>query len=177
MELLFENRFVPIREDYAQWVKLWRKRPSLLLLWIVFFLFGAICALAGILFLSRLSSLEKALGIALLFIAYFCFLIPFSVFKANVDESYRRNLLMTNGVPSPIALQFYSGSFLYFSASGGRSPFAYHQISSILESQNSLYLVIEKKVTLFLRKDAFTIGSYEDFKAFIAQKCPQVKIR
>jgi len=52
----------------------------------------------------------------------------------------------------------------------GNGTFRYEQISKIISANMCLFIVIEKSVTVMVKKDAFTIGDYESFVAFLREK-------
>ena len=50
------------------------------------------------------------------------------------------------------------------------NTFCYEQIAKIVVGKLCLYIIIEKTLLVIIRKDAFTVGDYESFVAFLREK-------
>ena len=61
---------------------------------------------------------------------------------------------------------FYNNRFERFP----ESTFQYNQISYVVATDVSLYLMIGNETTIIVKKDAFTIGDYESFVSFLKEK-------
>ena len=52
-----------------------------------------------------------------------------------------------------------------------RSVFRYHQFRTIVETENLFCLMVKPETGVYLRKDSFTLGTEEKFRAFIQKRC------
>ncbi len=62
------------------------------------------------------------------------------------------------------------------SDAGNHSSFRYDQIIKTFRLKHSYILMLKGKFCIFLQPDGFTKGTFQEFTAFLREKCPNVKV-
>ena len=81
----------------------------------------------------------------------------------------KSSLNLHNGQTPESILQF-TDSNIALKEGKGSMEFEYNQIKKIKEYKLTYILMIGKKQGLILKKDSFSIGTFEEFKKFITEK-------
>lgn len=166
-EISFENRYtisVPVlREFQSRFTPWWLK-----------ILFPA----AGLYALVRTWQIWRfgvgPMQILLLMIAVY--LLAWPLLRAQVYASSRIKHLkkLYDGVIPETVVTF--GDTIEISDSGNHSSFRYDQIMKTCRLKHSYILILKGKFCIFLQPDGFTKGTFQDFAAFLREKCPDVKV-
>jgi len=105
----------------------------------------------------------------------FCMLIiSFMVYHISREERQRMQIIYREKVPVK-NYEFSDKITMYDHMSGAKIFFEYGQINNVVESKNLIMIDIKGNLSLILRKDGFTQGSWEECKEFILQKCRECK--
>ena len=168
MEVLFENQNTMTR---TQLIELYKKQnkavtakfwifSSALLLWYLLF-----CWFWGV--FDLFSVVVVVVLIALMVI------MPKRLVK-NASTSYEKLLAYYDDVMPVHRIQF--GDKIIIETPDCTSTIEYRKIEKILSLKHG-YVICDKKPSFFiLSRDGFTKGTFEEFKRFLREKCPEVTI-
>lgn len=106
----------------------------------------------------------------LILLAVLAALIVGSLFL-NVKRNWARVMEQSNGAPVEVTMTFTEENALNESkGSEGRIVLEYSSIKKVLVTKNLIILMTKAKLGHILRRDAFTLGSEEEFMQFINSK-------
>ena len=146
---LFKNEFVPAKEEVKEYIShVFLKKTKIQCI-----VFSVAFLLWGLLYVGIPWALIPPL---------FFFLLVFVVQHLEIKKGMQA--LIENG---KVRRMFYNNTEDTFELDN--NTFCYNQISKIVEAKLCLYIFIGKKATA-VKKDAFTIGDYESFVAFLREK-------
>ena len=151
MDILFKNSFILteklILECRVAFISKWDKFFSLLFLFTS--LFGFIY--------SESNLTTKFISIYLMFMCvYLIFILP----TLRSKKMYKRYL----------AINFYNDIFEVISSNGSRVSISYKNLKKIYNRNNMLIFLCKEDILVFIKKDGFEHGTYNDFKNFILSK-------
>lgn len=164
MEILFENRYYSDKKVLLEYVKdVHCKFPRRL-----GFLFVLIAAFYTYLTLFKMSSLRLVMAVLtiLIFIVSLRLIFYHLVYLKNMKKS---SLNLHNGQMPESVLQF-TDNGIALKEGKISMEFEYNQIKEIKEYKAAYVLMIGKKQGIILKKDSFSIGTFEEFKKFINEK-------
>ena len=162
--LLFENVFEVNDKDYREYIRFKRVRSVGLYVSIAFFAY-----LIG----SLLYYLIVWRYFEYLYLIYFVGFIALDLIIDLVNRSRRNKMLaeQTGGKPYKLIKRFYEDRIEYGdSLNEGMTRGEYSTLRKLRETKNLMIVSSAAKLDYSLKKDAFTVGSAEDFKAFINRK-------
>ncbi len=112
--------------------------------------------------------------ILLLLIAVYLLMWP--LLRSHVAAASRIKHLkkLYDGVIPETTVTF--GDTIEVSDAGNHSSFRYDQIMKTCRLKRSYILMLNGKFCIFLQPDGFTKGTFEQFTAFLREKCPNVKV-
>ncbi|MDU1911027.1 YcxB family protein [Fusobacterium sp.] len=164
MNILFENKYYSDKKVLLEYVKdVHCKFPR-----IIGFLFMLIALLYIYLILFKMRSLRFVMAVLTIFIFIISLRLIFYhlVYLKNMKKS---SLNLHNGQTPESILQF-TESNIALKEGKISMEFEYNQIKKIKEYKLAYVLMIGKKQGLILKKDSFSIGTFEEFKKFITEK-------
>ena len=164
MNILFENRYYSDKKVLLEYVKdVHCKYPR-----IIGFLFMIVAILYTYLILFKMRSLRFVMAVLTIFIFIISLRLIFYhlVYLKNMKKS---SLNLHNGQSPESVLQFMDNS-IALKEGKVSMEFEYNQIKKIKEYKLTYILMIGKKQGLILKKDSFSIGTFEEFKKFINEK-------
>jgi hypothetical protein len=168
MEPLFENKLVLTKEVYFQFIN------RALRLTLRLFLFVGLALLAFSL-ISMILTTPSGIFIGLIVFGAILIFLALSNARLSANRIYKQQLAVHGHEPENSVL--FSDIIRGIGANKAESIYQYSQIAKIYETRDLIILMMSKSVALLLKKDGFTIGSYEGFKTFIKEKCPDIKIK
>lgn len=164
MNILFENKYYSDKKVLLEYVKdVHCKFPR-----IIGFFFMLIALLYIYLILFKMRSLRFVMAVLTIFIFIISLRLIFYhlVYLKNMKKS---SLNLHNGQTPESILQF-TESNIALKEGKISMEFEYNQIKKIKEYKLAYVLMIGKKQGLILKKDSFSIGTFEEFKKFITEK-------
>lgn len=161
MDILFKNSFTLteklILECRVAFISTWDKFFSLLLLFTS--LFGFIY--------SESNLRTKFISIFLMFMCvYLIFILPILQSK----KIYKRYLAINNYEQIHESIGFYDDIFKVCESNGAIVSLSYGNIKKIYNRKNMLVFLCKGNLLVFIKKDGFSQGTYDDFKTFITTK-------
>lgn len=161
MDILFKNSFTLteklILECRVAFISTWDKFFSLLLLFTS--LFGFIY--------SESNLRTKFISIFLMFMCvYLIFILPILQSK----KIYKRYLAINNYEQIHESIGFYDDIFKVCESNGAIVSLSYGNIKKIYNRKNMLVFLCKGNLLVFIKKDGFEQGTYDDFKTFITTK-------
>ncbi|WP_176891624.1 YcxB family protein [Fusobacterium varium] len=164
MDILFENRYYSDKKILLEYVKdIHCKYPR-----IIGFLFILVAIFYTYLILFKMRSLRFVMAVLtiLIFIISLRLIFYHLVYLKNMKKS---SLNLHNGQTPESILQFTDNN-IALKEGKVSMEFEYNQIKKIKEYKLTYILMIGKKQGLILKKDSFSIGTFEEFKKFINEK-------
>ena len=161
MDILFKNSFILteklILECRVAFISKWDKFFSLLFLFTS--LFGFIY--------SESNLTTKFISIYLMFMCvYLIFILP----TLRSKKMYKRYLAINNYEQLLESVNFYNDIFEVISSNGSRVSISYKNLKKIYNRNNMLIFLCKEDILVFIKKDGFEHGTYNDFKNFILSK-------
>lgn len=161
MDILFKNSFTLteklILECRVAFISTWDKFFSLLLLFTS--LFGFIY--------SESNLRTKFISIFLMFMCvYLIFILP----TLKSKKMYKRYLAINNYEQIHESIGFYDDIFKVCESNGAIVSLSYNNIKKIYNRKNMLVFLCKGDLLVFIKKDGFSQGTYDDFKTFITTK-------
>ena len=162
METIFENSYNFTRELFIELFKDLYKvyRVILILVGIAFVVFG-ILSINGYYLLTV---------ILFVFAAYFIYL-SFGVYWVPANRVYKKTLAQVSENENIFTIQFSTNEIINKDESH-----PYDRIKRVHETKDMIVLITYNHGHIPVKKDSFTLGTYEDFKKFIEEKCVNAKI-
>ena len=163
MDILFKNSFTLTEEILLEcrmaFTKKWGKFFSLLGLIMTLFEF--------IHFYSVMNFKYKFIfTLFLFFFIYMLFFLP--ILRAK--KMYKRYLIVHNYRPIQESIDFYDDIFKVYEPNGAIVSLSYNKIKKIYNKKNMLVLLCKGDLLVFIKKDGFEKGTYDNFKTFITTK-------
>lgn len=161
MDILFKNSFTLteklILECRVAFISKWDKFFSLLFLFTS--LFGFIY--------SESNLTTKFISIFLMFMCvYLIFILP----TLKSKKMYKRYLAINNYEQIHESIGFYDDIFKVCESNGAIVSLSYNNIKKIYNRKNMLVFLCKGNLLVFIKKDGFSQGTYDDFKTFITTK-------
>ena len=164
MEILFENRYYSDKKILTEYIKDVHCRY----LRIIGFFFMLVAMLYTYLILFKMKSLRLVMAALtiVIFIVSLRLIFYHLLYLKNMKKS---SLNLHNGQTPESILQFTDNNI---ALKEGKilMEFEYNQIKKIKEYKLIYVLMIGKRQGLILKKDSFSIGTFEEFKKFINEK-------
>ncbi|CAK7051526.1 YcxB family protein [Fusobacterium varium] len=164
MEILFENRYYSDKKILTEYIKDVHCRY----LRIIGFFFMLVAMLYTYLILFKMKSLRLVMAALtiVIFIVSLRLIFYHLLYLKNMKKS---SLNLHNGQTPESVLQFTDNS-IALKEGKISMEFEYNQIKKIKEYKLIYVLMIGKRQGLILKKDSFSIGTFEEFKKFINEK-------
>ena len=102
----------------------------------------------------------------LFFFIYMLFFLP--ILRAK--KMYKRYLIVHNYRPIQESIDFYDDIFKVYEPNGAIVSLSYNNIKKIYNKKNMLVLLCKGDLLVFIKKDGFEKGTYDNFKTFITTK-------
>lgn len=83
---------------------------------------------------------------------------------------YKRYLIIHNYKPIQEFIDFYDDKFKVYESNGAIVSLSYNNIKKIYNRKNMLVLLYKGDLLVFIKKDGFEKGTYDNFKTFITTK-------
>lgn len=83
---------------------------------------------------------------------------------------YNQYLIVHNYKPIRNSIDFYDDIFKVFESNGAIVSLNYSNIKKIYNRKNMLVFLCKGDLLIFVKKDGFNQGTYDDFKTFIYTK-------
>ncbi len=91
-------------------------------------------------------------------------------------RALQNSLYMQEGTKTPNrTLQF--GESIRSIYESDRKSIVYRQITEVIETRDMMILTDNRSIAVFVLKNSFTYGNYEEFKPFILKKCHHAKYK
>ncbi len=164
MDILFENRYYSDKKILLEYVK----DVHCKYLRIIGFFFMIVAIFYTYLILFKMRSLQIVMAVLTIFIFVISLRLIFFhlIYLKNMKKS---SLNLHNGQTPESILQFTDNN-IALKEGKVSMEFEYNQIKKIKEYKLAYVLMIGKKQGLILKKDSFSIGTFEEFKKFITEK-------
>lgn len=164
MEILFENRYYSDKKILTEYIKDVHCRY----LRIIGFFFMLVAMLYTYLILFKMKSLRLVMAALtiVIFIVSLRLIFYHLLYLKNMKKS---SLNLHNGQTPESILQFTDNNIVLKEGKISME-FEYNQIKKIKEYKLIYVLMIGKRQGLILKKDSFSIGTFEEFKKFINEK-------
>ncbi|MCR5809053.1 MAG: YcxB family protein [Clostridiales bacterium] len=170
MEPLFENSFDLNEETMKEFLR--SNRKTSLLVFII--LDVAVMLFFFLYYLIAYSEIALFYPVAALALIAF----SFAMYAVSEKRTLRALREQTDGKPYIVTRRFFGEEFRSSdSISGGEVAVEYEKIAKVVETKNLLILRTNAKLNYILRKDAFTMGTPEEFKSFIEGRIALKKIK
>ncbi len=163
MDFEFENRYDIKREDLLEVIKCTKVRKRR---WRLAFMFAFSLAYAiyAVLPPSAMQSFTS-LVLCCAFIVFLIMISPIISLKAT-----QNSLLAEEGSLTPNrTLQF--GEHIHLICENSQKSIVYRQITEIIQTKNMFILTDHNNIVLYVLKNSFTYGEFEQWEKFILNKC------
>lgn len=164
MEILFENRYYSDKKILTEYIKDVHCRYLRIIG--VFFMLVAMLYTYLILFKMKSLRLVMAALTIVIFIVSLRLIFYHLLYLKNMKKT---SLNLHNGQTPESILQFTDNNIVLKEGKISME-FEYNQIKKIKEYKLIYVLMIGKRQGLILKKDSFSIGTFEEFKKFINEK-------
>ena len=167
MEPLFENRFYDNYKMIAEFARKYSVGPRLPILiacWIVYPISLTICILSGA--IRETGYLFIVLGAVMLFVAF----LPNWYSWQTMKNTKKQN----DGVLPETIITF--GDTIELHEGMVHISVEYRKIVGTVRLKHSYVLMLGKRNGVILQPNSFTKGSFEEFKKFLREKCPDLKV-
>ncbi|MEH1739489.1 YcxB family protein [Fusobacterium varium] len=164
MEILFENRYYSDKKILTEYIKDVHCRYLRIIG--VFFMLVAMLYTYLILFKMKSLRLVMAALTIVIFIVSLRLIFYHLLYLKNMKKT---SLNLHNGQTPESILQFTDNN-IALKEGKISMEFEYNQIKKIKEYKLIYVLMIGKRQGLILKKDSFSIGTFEEFKKFINEK-------
>lgn len=164
MEILFENRYYSDKKILTEYIKDVHCRY----LRIIGFFFMLVAMLYTYLILFKMKSLRLVMA-ALTIVIFIVSLRLIFYHLLYLKNMKKTSLNLHNGQTPESILQFTDNN-IALKEGKISMEFEYNQIKKIKEYKLIYVLMIGKRQGLILKKDSFSIGTFEEFKKFINEK-------
>ncbi|MHD0312984.1 YcxB family protein [Fusobacterium varium] len=164
MEILFENRYYSDKKILTEYIKDVHCRYLRIIG--VFFMLVAMLYTYLILFKMKSLRLVMAALTIVIFIVSLRLIFYHLLYLKNMKKT---SLNLHNGQTPESILQFTDNN-ITLKEGKISMEFEYNQIKKIKEYKLIYVLMIGKRQGLILKKDSFSIGTFEEFKKFINEK-------
>lgn len=164
MEILFENRYYSDKKILTEYIKDVHCRY----LRIIGFFFMLVAMLYTYLILFKMKSLRLVMA-ALTIVIFIVSLRLIFYHLLYLKNMKKTSLNLHNGQTPESILQFTDNN-ITLKEGKISMEFEYNQIKKIKEYKLIYVLMIGKRQGLILKKDSFSIGTFEEFKKFINEK-------
>ena len=164
MEILFENRYYSDKKILTEYIKDVHCRY----LRIIGFFFMLVAMLYAYLILFKMKSLRLVMA-ALTIVIFIVSLRLIFYHLLYLKNMKKTSLNLHNGQTPESILQFTDNN-IALKEGKISMEFEYNQIKKIKEYKLIYVLMIGKRQGLILKKDSFSIGTFEEFKKFINEK-------
>lgn len=175
MELLFENRYVRSEQDLKAFYFKFYFSTKYLILDVLFAVFGLYKVLPGVINTSvwkipfDASDLIWAIYIVILPI------VQLIAWKRTTRLTQKREAETLNGREPEIHVSVFEDEIHLGYVSIGESILPYTKVKKIRQTKDLIILQSGARLGYILRKDAFTVGTYPEFKVFLRRKGFKVK--
>ncbi len=169
MDFNFENRYTVTDENLLKYLKytILRKRRwrSLIIM----------CVALGYAVYSAIP--PTAATSLLMFVLCVILMLSSILFSPVLSlKSLQKTLIKQEGTKTPNrTLQF--GDNIRSIYDNEKKSLVYMQISEVLEAKDMFILTDNRTIAIYVLKNSFTFGEYEDFKSFILKKCHHAKYK
>ncbi|WP_195336778.1 YcxB family protein [Paraclostridium bifermentans] len=169
MDTIFENHYILNKKLLVETCK------PLVRLW--FKIYTAVFTILSLFFaiFSYIVGLSTGYQIAFLCLACTFMLLRFQMYKVWGKRLFEQQMALNNDKPLSKSVYIWDDKIQVVSANGARTDIFYENIVKTYETEHFLMLNSENRVSLAIRKDGFTKGTYNDFKKFLFNKS-QVKV-
>lgn len=164
MEILFENRYYSDKKILTEYIKDVHCRY----LRIIGFFFMLVAMFYTYLILFKMKSLRLVMA-ALTIVIFIVSLRLIFYHLLYLKNMKKTSLNLHNGQTPESILQFTDNN-IALKEGKISMEFEYNQIKKIKEYKLIYVLMIGKRQGLILKKDSFSIGTFEEFKKFINEK-------
>jgi len=169
MDILFENRYYTTQKMMAEFGRKYAvgpRMPMMIGFWALY-LFAAIPAcVRPDAFDSGFRWLLVILGITMLAVCFMPQLYARSVMKNTKKQN--------DGIVPEVIITF--GETIKLHEGWVDVTVEYRKIQKVVRLKHSYMLMLGKRNGLMLRPDSFTKGTFEEFKQFLREKRPDLKI-
>ena len=166
MDVQFEATCTYTKEQRVEFYRYaMRKRIG----WVIFYAVTGV--LVAILAILRQSALWAVAGIFELAYGLWIYFRPW-IFAAKSEKTEKK--FYGNECPPPSVTTF--GEEIQDVGIKQTISIPYDKITGIHISKTMVFLIDVRNVTIMVDKDGFQKGTYEEFRKFIREKCPQAKI-
>lgn len=163
MDILFKNNFTLTLELLLECRVAFTKKLSKYLL-----ILGLIMCLFSFIYFYSESTFKDKINFILFFIffSYMLLILP----TVKVKRMYKQYLSINNYKEPQESINFYNDMFEIISPTGGKVSLSYERIKKIYNKNKMLVFLSKENMLVFIKKDAFEQGTYDDFKTFIYSK-------
>lgn len=153
----------------AFWIK--RKGAGLYMIFLaVIFIVGIITAITGILDNKMNYYTYLFIGVPV-----FCILIITLRIHNDIRTEYQRLYELNHGEYQVLVYEISDQIIKYNPSTKGSSTINFSQIVKVFDTKNLIILLMRGNMIIPIKKDGFTLGSYDDCKTYIIQKCKSSK--
>lgn len=166
MEPKFVNECTQTKEIlYELYRSMYSKASS-----VIYTVFFFISILGGIAFIVWLD--DKVLGLYLLIIALLTAFMRFLSPTLYANRVLKKNELISGGKePIKVELSFYETNLkTFFAATNETLDISYDKIKKMIVTKNLYILSFEGRIYIAVSRSGFTVGTAEEFEAFIKGK-------
>lgn len=165
MEVIFENCYYSNKVMAQEYLKDITYKPQR----IFAFVFSIICA-ASIILSIYIGDTFSIILFCALFVVFLCYsFLYILIAKQLMNET----LKLHNGTMPESIVSF--GDRIEFAEGLMKAEYEYSQVIKVYNLKTIYVLMISKRSGIILQKDGFTAGKFDNFKAFIKDKCKNVK--
>ena len=169
MDILFENRYYTTKKMMAEFGRKYAvgpKKPLMIITWLLYFFAAIPIFLVPEDFEADSRMLLIILGVSMLTV---CFLPQF--YAHSVMKNTKKQ---NDGVVPEVIITF--GETIKLHEGMVDITVEYRKIQKVVRLNHSYMLMIGRRNGLMLRPDRFTQGTFEEFKQFLREKRPDLKI-
>ncbi len=166
MESKFVNKYAQTKELLCELYSSMSGKAAgvLFTVTLIISMFGGIASIA---FLE-----DKTTGVYLLLIALFIAFVRFVLPTISANQILKKNELISGSKePAKVELSFYETNLkTFFAATNETLDISYDKIKKLIVTKNLYIISFEGRVFIAVPRTGFTVGTAEEFEAFIKEK-------
>ena len=168
MEALFENVYISNRKMLREFLRKYvvGPRPIISIVTIILMVIELPALVVGIMLRENVWFL----------VTMYFVLIAVQFFPNLLAWSSLRSLKKQNGGVIPETKVLFSDESIQMFEGMVHLTIEYRRITRCVRLKHSYALMTGKRNALLLKPDGFTVGSLEELRSFLGEKCPEIKI-
>ncbi len=173
METRFENKYTRTEQVMREYIGYFLFRtPLKRTCYIIASIAFAVCILSNamMVFLEGLSALQTEYIISLLLFAALLYLVPFIRYRTDPKAAIKRDRELCGGNEAEMTFLVGENEISYRTPIGENASLPFSKIKKVRQTKGLILLISDARLCFIFKKDSFTVGTAEEFLAFLKEK-------